>query len=536
MHAARVVRLWSYLACGGVAAALPACGMDLVDVGDVEEEADTSSESAAAEAQLACATTTSTSGFTNQAVQAASALSIVDLEVTPSGSMALDGVISLSSGAASSFNQLATSVRFSTSGVLDARDGAAYRADISHAFSLGSSRKIRIVSDLKSHTFSAFVNITGSPTTQRLAGRYAFRSTAATVPSLDRLAAKVDGASGQLSICNVVSTAPTAVAYVRDGAYGVVPLASDRVLISDGTGITMRLDPNGALLNQAAVGGELAADPSERVYVARVVGTTLAIDAFTSTLGARWSRSDPTIPGSRVLAMAADAAGVTVAVSRVSAPIAFLRFSESGGPPILLHSGGTHAAVGSDSFAVATASSGEYEVSLFTNDGKRRWTQYFGGAVGSTIEAMTLGLDGRVVLGGHYSSQITFGGERLDLAITPDGLNLSTYLVGLDRQTGAHVFTNQINASRLTSIAGNGARIAVVGERVIAPIFPHLWQYDASGAGVGGGGEPYTGFYEEWGRSGRVAISASNRIYWERSMVWPTPTSTPWPFLVAMRP
>jgi hypothetical protein len=514
--------------------ALPACGLDLVDVDEAEEGADTASESSAAEAQLACAPTTSTSGFTNQTVQTASGVSIVDFEVTPSGNMALDGVLSLSSGAATSFNQLATSVRFSTAGVLDARDGAAYRSDISHAFSLGSSRKIRIVADLQSHTFSAFVNITGVPTTQRLARRYAFWTTAATIPSVDRLAAKVDGASGQLSICNVTSTAPTAVAYVRDGAYGVVPLANDRVLISDGTGSTMRLDANGAVLNQAAVGGEIAADPSERVYVARVVGTTIAVDALSSTLGPRWNRSDPTIPGSRVVAVAADAAGVTVAVSRINAPVAFLRFPEAGGPPVLLHSGGTHAALAPDGFAVATVTSGEYEVSLFTNDGKRKWTQVFGSAVGSNLEVMSLELGGRVVLGGHYSSRISFGGDRLEPRVLPDGLNLSTYVVGLDRQTGGHVFTTRIDATRLTGIGGNGTRLMIGGERIITPIFPDLWGFDASGSW--GRGQGNNGFYEEWGRSGRVAIAASGRVYWERSMAWPLPSSDPWPFLVAMRP
>jgi len=74
----------------------------------------------------------------------------------------------------------------------------------------------------------------------------------------------------------------------------------------------------------------------------------------------------------------------------------------------------------------------------------------------------------------------------------------------------------------------------IAGEDWVLPIFPHLWQLDPAGHVIGG--EPDTGFYEQWGRSGRVAVGPSNRIYWERAMVWPSPTSPAFPYLLALAP
>jgi hypothetical protein len=530
MQAARVVGLWPFLVCGGAAAALPACDTEVVDEGGASDEGagDTPAESAAESALAGCTTYTASSGFGHQVLPLASTLAITELDATPALNAALDGVIALTRGSVTSFNGFATSVRFSTAGVIDVRDGTAYRTDATIPFTLGQPHKIRIVADVPSHTFSVYVDL--GYYTERLARRYAFRSTTSTVTGLDRLTTKVDGATGQLSICNVTSTASTAVAYSREGEYGVVPLASDRALISDGSTVTLRLAANGTVLNQVAVGGELAADPTERAYVARMTGTHLALSAYTATLAPRWSRLDP-IAGSHVVAAAADAAGVTVALAGAGGAISIVRYPETGGAGTVLHTGGTHAAVAPDGFAVATTGPGVYDVSVFDNSGTLAWTQSFPGAYGAEIAVMTLGLGGRVVLGGRYYAPITFGGETLDMRFT-ETMNVSTYLVGLDRATGAHVFTNWVYATGLTGAAGNGARLVITGERAVTPIFPHLWQYTASGASIGG--EPNDGFYEQWGRSGRVALGASNRIYLERSMVWPQPTSTPYPYLIAL--
>lgn len=539
MQATRVVRLWSFLLCGAAAAAAPACAV--VDLGEggsagaPPAPVTAPAESSAEAALTGCTTYSAGGGFGSQAFTSTATLAIADLEATATGSAALDAVISMSRGAPTSFNHLATSVRFSTAGVLDVRDGAAYRADASVPFTLGQVRKLRIVADVPSHTFSVYVDTgNGYGYTTRLAKRYAFRSTTQTLPSLDRLAAIVDGAAGQLSVCNPVVSSSTRVAYTREGGFSVVPLAGDVALASDGA-TTLRLSATGAVQNQIAVGGELAADQLGRAYLASVSGTQLSLGAYTDALAPIWSRVDAAPAGARVLAMGADAAGVTIALGAYGLPVTVLRYPAAGGAGAVLYTGGTHAAVAADGFAVANATSTAYDVSVFANDGALQWTQSYPGAIGAAIHVMTLGLGGRVVLGGRFYAATTFGGATLDYYPPPPGEpNTNTYLVGLDRATGAQLFLNRVSATQLTSAAGNGARLVVTGERVVTPIFPDLWQYDATGAQVAG--QPNTGFYEQWGRSGRVAIGASNRIYWERSMMWPLPTSTPFPYLLALTP
>lgn len=534
MQATRVVRLWSFLLCGAAAAAAPACAV--VDLGQsgAEPAPAAAPEESVAEAALAgCTAYSAGGGFGSEAFTSTSTLAIADLEATATGSAALDAVIAMTRGAPTSFNHLATSVRFSTAGILDVRDGTAYRADASVPFTLGQVRKLRIVADIPSHTFSVYVD-TGFGATTRLAKRYAFRSTTATLPSLDRIAAIVDGAAGQLSVCNTLLTSSTKVAYTREGGFGVVPLASDVVLASDGAS-TLRLSATGAVLSQLAVGGELAADQLGRAYIASVSGTQLSLGAYTDTLTPIWSRLDAVAAGSRVLAVGADAGGVTVALGGFGIPVTVLRYPAAGGAGATLYTGGTHAAVAADGFAVVNATSTTYDVSVFANDGTLQWTQSYPGAIGAAIHVMTLGLGGRVVLGGRFYSAITFGGATLNYFPPQPGTpNTNTYLVGLDRATGAQVFLNRVNATQLTSAAGNGGRLVVTGERIVTPIFPDLWQYDATGAQVAG--LPNTGFYEQWGRSGRVAIGASNRIYWERTMMWPMPTSSAFPYLLALTP
>ncbi|HWU87844.1 MAG TPA: hypothetical protein VN253_11240 [Kofleriaceae bacterium] len=522
--------LGSFLMCG--AALLPACSMPDEDG---EKAVEAAPREATSEASLTgCTVHTAGGGFGNLTITPGSGLVVTDFDATAYVDPALDAVISLARGSATSFNHLATSVRFSTAGILDVRDGAAYRADATVPFALGQPRKIRIAADLLSHTFSVYIDL-GSYT-ERLAKRYAFRTTTATVPSVDHLAAIVDGAAGELSLCNVVASSPTAVQYAREGAYSVVPLLSDSALVSDGTTITMRLSATGGAGSSVAFGGELAVDPTnQQPYVARVIDTQLALNAYTSTLGPRWSRLDPIAAGSRVLSAAADGAGVTLAIRNTGGSISILRYPADGGAGIVLYSGGTHAALDANGFAVATATSTAYDVAMFANDGTLQWTQSFPGAIGASIEVMTLGLNGRVVLGGHFWSPITFGGPTLDLAYNGE-VNVNTYLVGLDRAAGgAHVFTNRVNATRLTGASGNGTNLVVAGERVVTPIFPDFWRYNASGAQVGVGA-PYLGFYEGWGRSGRIAMGPSGRVWWERSMVWPTPTSVPYPYLIALTP
>jgi hypothetical protein len=530
MQAARAWAVCSVLMCGVVAIPLSACditaGREEDEPADADAVATTTSPSA-----VTCTVQGAGDGFVNTPLPHGMTLGITDFEAVISD-FALDAVIAVSRGTATSFNQLAAAVRFNTSSVLDVRDGSTYRADTTVTSALGHAFPIRIVADTTSHTYSVYVR-DGEFTTQ-LARRYAFRPTQASVPSLDNLASIVDGAAGQLSICNVIGTAPTRVAYSREGSYAVFPMTADQLLASDGITMTMKLGANGQVLGQVPRGGDVTADPSGQPYVALAANGQLAVDAYTVALAPRWSRVDPVPAGTRVVSTMADAGGLMIALASSSGELSVVRYPAGGGPRTLLSVGGTHVAFAPDGFALGMDVPGSaLAVGVFTNAGATVWFQGYQAAPTATIEVMTLGIGGRVVIGGHFSAPINFGGQTLEPAFNGE-VDVNSYVVALDRNTGAHAFTRRIPTTRLTGAAANASRLVVAGETWVTPIFPHLWQLDTSGAFVGN--EPDTGFYEQWGRSGRVALGASNRIYWERSMVWPTPVSQPFPYLLALTP
>src|SRR6187402_2117699 len=160
MQAARAGWLWPFLVCGGAAAALTACDAEPGAPGaggGAEDAGGAPSESTAEHALAGCTVHVAGGGFGHLTLPLASTLAITDLEATPVIDPALDGVIALARGTAPSFAALATSVRFSTAGVLDVRDGTAYRADAAIPFTLGQALKLRIVADVPSHTFSVYV-------------------------------------------------------------------------------------------------------------------------------------------------------------------------------------------------------------------------------------------------------------------------------------------------------------------------------------------------------------------------------------------
>ncbi len=541
---ARGARLSSILVCGCAAGFLLACG-EAAGGGDPGATPDddgggggggdpgaviSPEHEAPASMIEGCLVRTSGQGFASMLLGPASTLGVVDVEATVS-TLQIGGVIGLSRGPATGFGHLAAAVRFAPGGALQAGDGATYRADHTLAFAAGRTYPVRMVADASSRTYSVYVQDTDTGEVVRLARRYAFRPAPPGAPDVDSLAARADGPGGQLSLCGIVGTAAGGVAYSREGSYAVAPLAGDRALVSDGLTATWRLGPAGQVLGQVPRGGEVAADEAGNVYVALASGGQLAVHAFTAQLQPRWSRVDPVEPYADVRALSADPAGVTVALASVWGVTSVRRSQAAGGAGTCLNGGGELEALAPDGFAIATAWEGGLAVLLYDLAGNPRWTRSFDAP--ATVEVLTLGLGGRVVVGGHFSGPTSFGGPTLEVAYEGD-VDVNSYVLGLSAEDGAHVFTTRIPTTVLTGAAGNAGRLVIAGETWVTPVFPHLWQLDATGNHLPG--EPETGFYEQWGRSGRVAIGASNRIYWERSMVWPAPSSAPYPYLLAIDP
>jgi hypothetical protein len=511
--------LWSVITCGSAATQLLAC--DETAGADVPQLAQLDADG--------CFSVAAGTGFASLEVGPTSTLGVLDLTAMVSA-VETDGVIGLARTPASRFDQLATAVRFSPGGVLDARDGAAYRADEALPFELGRAYPIRVVADVGSHTYSVYVKTSSDPSdVVRLANRFAFRPTQAGVTGLGALSAIADGPAGALSVCGVVGTAGTDVAYSREGSYTVAPLPGGEVIASDGISSTLKLDAAGRVIGEAACGGEVAADEAGNVYVALAANGQLSVRAYTAALVPRWIRVEAAPSSATVRGIAADMSGVSIVLGTEGAVSSIRRFPAAGGSGVQVAAGGGLAALARDGFAIATMWDGGFGVTLYDRDGGFQWTRTFDGA--ASIEVLTLGQDGRVVVGGHFYDEVGFGGPMLHP--TFGEVDVDSYALGLARADGAHVFTTRIATSRLTGAAGAGGRLVIVGETWVTPIFPHLWQLDAAGHFVGF--EPETGFYEQWGRSGSVVLGADGRIYWQRSMVWPSPVSPAFPYLLALR-
>ncbi|MGH9889714.1 MAG: hypothetical protein ACREBE_29570, partial [bacterium] len=118
-----------------------------------------------------CVVASAGDGFVTQPVRDANVVGTVTFQATPSDP-GIDGVIGWSAGEPSAFSDLAAATRFAPNGVIDVRDGDAYRGDFSRTYT-PRAFTIRMTSDLTSHTYSVFE---GGSFAFALARQYRFRT------------------------------------------------------------------------------------------------------------------------------------------------------------------------------------------------------------------------------------------------------------------------------------------------------------------------------------------------------------------------
>ncbi len=140
------------------------------------------------------ATITSSSGFVNTAVSSQTGTFTATFDATPSISPAND-ILSFSNGAQTAFTGMAASVRFNTTGTIDARNGGLYAAATNIPFVAGSSYHFRVVINVAAKTYSAYVTPPGG-SELTIASNYAFRTEQAGVSSLNNFDADVDATPG----------------------------------------------------------------------------------------------------------------------------------------------------------------------------------------------------------------------------------------------------------------------------------------------------------------------------------------------------
>src|SRR5712691_5573882 len=220
---------------------------------------------------------TSSTAFQNSAFTSQNGSFTATFDATPNGT-GLDAATGLSQGAAAVYTDLAVIIRFNPSGTIDARNGGAYAAANAIPYTAGTSYHFRIVVDVPSHTYAAYVTPAGGAE-QTIGTGFAFRTEQSTVTALANWA--LTAITGTHTVCNFSLsgvTPPTPVASVT-----VTPATAN---MSDGQTVQLTATPKD--VNGNPLTGRAMAWSSNNTSVATVSGSGLvtAVGAGSATITA----------------------------------------------------------------------------------------------------------------------------------------------------------------------------------------------------------------------------------------------------------
>src|SRR2546426_913599 len=207
---------------------------------------------------------TSSTAFQNSAFASQNGSFTATFDATPNGT-GLDAATGLSQGTAAAYTDFAVILRFNTGGTIDARNGGAYAATNSIAYTAGTSYHFRVVIDVSSHTYSAYVTPAGGAE-QTIGTGFAFRTEQSTVTALANWA--LTAITGTHTVCSFSLsgvTPPTPVASVS-----VTPATAN---MSDGQTVQLTATPKDA--NGTPLTGRAMAWSSNNTSVATVSGSGL---------------------------------------------------------------------------------------------------------------------------------------------------------------------------------------------------------------------------------------------------------------------
>jgi hypothetical protein len=460
-------------------------------------------------------------GFLHQSIgQPAEVVASWDLIATPDS--LLYGVIGLSQNPAARFADLAAAVRFAPNGLIEARNGSRYQADVVVPYRAGEPREIRIIAEVPLQTYSVYV-AGGGATPVQLARGYAFRSPGTMTRWISELAAIVDSTGGELTVCDQFHGASVGVRFLREGNFTIAPLPNEESLISDGT-TTLHLSSTGQVLAHLDSGGHPAVDMAGNVYLARIDGTELVVEAYTADLVHRWTRSYPAGEGKRILAVGSDSTSVVAASGPLTGGVDLVKRWLADGTESTTHAGplGDAIAIGSTGFVLGSAVNGTVVVTKWPFGPAQRpqWQRVWNN--GARIAAMALAPNGDVFFAGPFFGSISFGGPIIE----PNRHNEfdDTYLAALT-PAGDYVFSRNLAQRDVYSIASSEG-ITAVSTPARAMVF------DSEGQEIRGenGRNPVPGS----GTPAPIAVG-SGRVYWNFE-VSPVSGSPPYPYLIAYRP
>lgn len=143
-----------------------------------------------------CATSNLT--WQNNSIASQTGTFTAEFDATPNNNL-MDGVVGLSSTAATWYTGLATIIRFNTSGNIDARNNSAYSAATIIPYTAGNLYHFRLVINIPNHIYNIYVTpLNSSEVTLGL--NYAFRTEQNTVSSLNNWT--IYSSAGTHQVCN----------------------------------------------------------------------------------------------------------------------------------------------------------------------------------------------------------------------------------------------------------------------------------------------------------------------------------------------
>lgn len=157
--------------------------------------------------------TTLANGWSNIAVEAQQSAFTFEFDASPSTNT-IDGVMGLSSTPSSSYTNLACIVRFSTAGVIEARNGGVYVATNSIPYTPGNDYHFRLDVNVTNHTYSAFVTEAGG-SEQLIGANYSFRTEQTNVTVLNNLTMITVTTNAVLTVWNPITIDNTLVSWHR---------------------------------------------------------------------------------------------------------------------------------------------------------------------------------------------------------------------------------------------------------------------------------------------------------------------------------
>jgi len=478
-----------------------------------------------------CVRAASGGGFANAPIAGTTGAMIAHFTATPSVA-GIDAVFGFGRGVIDDYNDYAASIRFWTNGLIEARDGDVYRADVPVRYVPGAAQELWMIVDLPTGTYSVLVSAAGSPwDLYEIARGYRFRTQQQVVTALDHGAAVVDSATGRVEVCSIANTTPRSLSFAREGNYGTLPLPGGGALIS-GDARIQRLDAAGRTIAEIPLSGGMAVDTRGNLYVASGPGGPLTLSSFTSALAPRWTRTYA-VEG-ELRAMGAYSTGeIAVVVGSQLVEIdpsgSERRRIDLALPPL----SSTKVAIAPCSFAIAYERDGSVVVEAHEPSGALRWRRSWSG--GLTLDVMASDPSGGVVFAGTFRQTVDFGNGPFEPIEPPDGPGPNTYLVVLAGD-GSLRFSKRLYTMFPRGVATDGNRIAITSELFAQMPYMEVRAFNAGGAQILDWNHNYD--TAGLGRTGAVAVGDDGRIYANVELAF-APGAQPlfsWPFLLAFDP